>query len=199
LLIGRINLQATCKRNVSSRQDRRCFLGEVNFMLFRIGLAIAGMFILSIANAAIADDAVVQPNPLPLFFQVGVFTRHYKFDPRHDDQNHLVNLEYEIPESTMGKVGATLLGIAVFTNSYHQPCQYVYLGKIWNYNEAIYLKATAGLLHGYKGEFQHNIPANGTGTAPAIIPSLGVRHGRFSIEGIILGKAAFMLAVGARF
>jgi len=38
-------------------------------MLFRIGLAIAGMLILSIANAAIADDAVVQPNPLPLFFR----------------------------------------------------------------------------------------------------------------------------------
>ena len=175
-------------------------------MRFPIGLTLAGVFILSIARVAIAEDAVVQPkdavlqpNPLPLFFQVGVYTHHYKFDVKHEDHNHLINLEYQTAESAVGKGDQTLVGIAVFANSYGQPCQYVYLGKKWIYHETLYLKGTAGLLHGYKGEFRHNIRGNGSGTAPAIIPSLGVQHGRFSIEAVILGRAAFMLAVGARF
>ena len=55
------------------------------------------------------------------------------------------------------------------------------------------------MLHGYKGKYKNNIPFNGLGTAPGIIPAVGVRYGNFRVEGVVLGFSALMVTAGYTF
>ena len=50
-----------------------------------------------------------------------------------------------------------------------------------------------------KANYKNNIPFNGAGVAPAIIPSVGLRYGNFRVEGIVLGFSALMFNVGYTF
>lgn len=92
-----------------------------------------------------------------------------------------------------------LAGAALFENSFGQPTQYVYGGYRFRPLEELqplYLKVTAGLVHGYTGQYQNKIPFNNSGIAPVIIPSVGYCLSRFCSELVIFGAAGALVTFG---
>jgi hypothetical protein len=140
--------------------------------------------------AAPLDPDAIPPNRWHL--QTSLLTHHFHFDAQHNDNQGLVNLEY-------WRADNWLAGAAWFKNSFHQPTQYVYIGKQWrpfDSQPSVYLKLTGGLLHGYKDEFRDKIPLNHSGVAPVLIPAIGYSTRRFSTELILFGTAGIMWNVG---
>lgn len=129
--------------------------------------------------------------------QTSLLTRHFSPDPEHNNQQHLISLELHNPQRW-------LAGAAWFKNSYNQPTWYAYVGRefpLWKVSEEINVRAklTGGLLHGYKDEYRDNIPFNRYGTAPALLPSIGIQWGRFESDLIVFGTAGMMVIGGLRF
>ena len=52
------------------------------------------------------------------------------------------------------------------------------------------------MLHGYKEPYEHKIPFNSSGYAPAILPAAGYCYNRFCSEFIVFGTAGVMLTFG---
>ena len=126
------------------------------------------------------------------YLQTSVYTHHFHVDPRHNDHQKLVDIEYLRADNY-------LAGISWFSNSFGQPSQYFYVGKQWRPFDSqppIYLKLTGGLIHGYKGEFRDKIPFNHSGVAPGLIPSIGYSTKYFATELVIFGTAGIMLTFG---
>ena len=99
--------------------------------------------------------------------------------------------------------GNRFCGLALFRNSFGQPSAYAYVGKQWNHllgNPQLFAKVSAGLIYGYKGKYQHKIPFNDYGIAPAIIPSLGYSFTRNdSAQVMVLGTAGLLFSYGHSF
>ena len=145
------------------------------------------------AGAASAEDGL-QPraDEARWYFQTSVYTKHYHEDPRHNNHQHLLNLERWNAEGNG-------FGIAFFDNSFNQPSQYVYGGKFWRPLDSaplFHFKLTAGLINGYKGEYQNKIPYNGHGIAPAILPAVGFSGERFATEAVLFWNVGAMITVG---
>ncbi|HMN80610.1 MAG TPA: hypothetical protein PKA20_11835 [Burkholderiaceae bacterium] len=123
--------------------------------------------------------------------QTSVYTRHFHPDPQHVNHQRMVNLEYQRDDDWLG-------GVAFFRNSFGQPSQYLYLGKLWRpfSEQAVHVKLTGGLLHGYKDEFRDKIPFNKSGVAPALLPSIGYSTRRFTSELILFGTNGMMFTLG---
>ena len=134
-----------------------------------------------------------------LFFQYAPKTVHFHPSPNHAKWTHLLNAEIRSQYDRVWGADQTLFGVALFDNSFGQFSQYVYWGQKWDLHPNFYAKVTAGLLHGYRGKYRDKIPFNRAGIAPAIIPTLGVRYGNVSIEGILLGGSAAQFAIGYSF
>jgi hypothetical protein len=126
-----------------------------------------------------------------LYLQGGTYA-HYSPSDDYTGSKILISLEAI-------KSNDWLYGLALFDNSYGQFSQYLYIGKAWNYHETFegfHTKLTGGLLHGYRDEYQDNIPFNSLGTAPAIIPSVGYKAGRYGADISMLGFAGLLMTVG---
>ncbi len=134
-----------------------------------------------------------------LFFQYAPKTLHFSPSPNHAKWTNMVNFEIHSKYDRVWGADQTIMGLALFDNSFGQFSQYIYWGQRWDLHPNIYAKVTAGLLHGYKGQYRDKIPFNKVGVAPAIVPSIGLRLGNASIEGILLGGSAFMFAAGYTF
>ena len=92
-----------------------------------------------------------------------------------------------------------LVGASFFDNSFGQSSQYVYAGyrfRPFERLQPLYFKLTAGVVHGYSGEYQDKIPYNSSGVAPAIIPSIGYCFNRYCSELVIFGTAGMLLTFG---
>lgn len=125
-------------------------------------------------------------------FQTSAYTKHFKPDSRHTNQQKALDFEYWAPDRWV--YGATFL-----RNSFDQPTQYLYAGRIWRpfvSDSNVFLKLTGGVLHGYKGEFRDKIPFNRLGYAPGLIPSIGYSWRQVVGEVLLLGGAAVMVSVG---
>ncbi len=126
-----------------------------------------------------------------LYLQGGTYT-HYTASDDYKGSKILISLEAI-------KDNDWLYGLALFDNSFGQFSQYLYLGKKWNYHgafEGFNTKLTAGLLHGYRGKYEDKIPLNNYGTAPALIPSVGYKTGRYGVDVHMLGLSGLLLTVG---
>jgi hypothetical protein len=126
------------------------------------------------------------------YFETSAYTRHYRDDAAHNDHQDAIVVEWNVTEQWL--VGAT-----AFKNSYGQASQYVYGGyrfRPFERLQALYFKLSAGLVHGYHGQYQHKIPLNGSGIAPTIVPSVGYCFNRFCSELVFIGGAGAMLTVG---
>jgi hypothetical protein len=156
----------------------------------RLGLGIA---LMASAGLAAAEDAPPPPeDEARWYFQTSVYTRHYHEDPAHNNHQHLINIE-------RWSAAGNGFGVALFDNSFGQPSQYVYGGKFWRpFGSAplVHVKLTAGLLNGYKGDYQDKIPYNSRGIAPAILPSVGISGERFATEVVLLWNNGAMFTVG---
>ncbi len=121
--------------------------------------------------------------------QTSVYTDHFNTSTPHQKYLNLVGLEWWAP-------GNWLMGAAAFRNSFNQPAQYVYIGKLWrpweNY-PLVHVKLTGGLLHGYKGKYQDRVPLNSeTHIAPLILPSIGLSGNRFTGDLVFFGQGALV-------
>ena len=126
-----------------------------------------------------------------LYLQGGTYI-HYDPDDDHAGSRLFLSLEAVRSDNW-------LYGLALFSNSFNQFSQYLYGGKSWNFPgraENFHVKITAGLIHGYKGEFKDKIPNNNNGIAPAIIPGIGYKKGRFGGDIVVLGIAGLLFTVG---
>lgn len=119
------------------------------------------------------------------------WTYHFNPSDEHVDFNHLVGGELVTRRWTFWGADRAMAGFAAFDNSFGQFSQYAWFGLEWDWARfaggRVFVNATAGLLHGYKDEYQDKIPFNKFGIAPVIIPSLGIRWGRFSVQANLLG------------
>jgi len=129
-----------------------------------------------------------------LTFSAGTYI-HYDPDEDHEGARIFASLEAV-------KANNWSYGLALFNNSFNQFSQYLYGAKTWNFHgrfEGFHAKITAGLIHGYKDEFKDKIPNNDTGIAPAIIPGIGYKKGRFGGDVFILGISGLLFTVGMDF
>ncbi len=133
------------------------------------------------------------------YVQYAPKTLHFNPSPEHAKWTHLVNVEIQSQYDRVWGADHTLMGVALFDNSFGQFSQYVYWGQIWDVHPNVYAKVTAGLLHGYRGKYRDKIPFNRLEVAPAIIPAIGLRIGNATVEGALLGGAAFIVGVGYTF
>ncbi|WP_163559748.1 hypothetical protein [Halomonas sp. NO4] len=129
--------------------------------------------------------------------QTSLYTDHFSPDPEHTNNQQLIGLELHNPDRW-------LAGGARFNNSFDQASLYLYAGRefpLWEPAQSVTLRAklTAGLLHGYRGEYRDNIPLNRYGIAPAVLPTLGVRWHRVESDLILFGTAGAMITAGIRF
>lgn len=128
---------------------------------------------------------------------------HLQHNDAHIRYNHLVAGELLSPRGTLWNAQRSLIGLAVFNNSFGQFSQYAYIGQEWDLSTlgpgTVFVNATLGLLHGYRGEHQGKIPFNDLGVAPVIIPTAGWRHGQTSVSLIMLGTNGFMLGASWTF
>jgi hypothetical protein len=150
-----------------------------------------------------------------LLLQTSVWTRHFNPQPDHTNNQDLINLEWHAPSSTRfawqedsAAVARApwlrdvtwLAGAATFRNSFAQRSTYLYGGGRYDMyasgNTRVYAKVTAGLLHGYRGEYRDKIPLNRLGVAPAVLPAVGVEHRRMNVEMVPFGKSGVMFNVG---
>lgn len=141
--------------------------------------------------AAYADATTSGSN---YYLQAGTYT-HYSSSDEHQGPNILVSLE-------AAKSNNCLYGLALFDNSFGQFSQYLYAGKKWQLHgpfEHFHTKLTAGLIHGYRGEYQDKIPLNDLGVAPVLIPSIGYDYGQYGADIIMLGNSGLLFTVGKHF
>ncbi|MDP1718325.1 MAG: sn-glycerol-3-phosphate transporter [Burkholderiales bacterium] len=127
--------------------------------------------------------------------QTSIYTTHFSSNPEHNNNQNLINLEYQRPDRSV-------FGAAFFDSSFSQPSQYVYYGRIWRPLESaplVHVKLTGGLIHGYKDKYRDKIPLNGSGIAPAIVPMIGLSGKRISGEVVLFGTAGAMVTLGVLF
>jgi len=131
------------------------------------------------------------------YFQTSLYTAHFHPDDEHNNSQKLVYAEWRLPQRWLE--GQVLVGGSYFENSYYQSSQFVFAGLLWRPAESmqeLYLKLAAGVVHGYKGQYQDKIPFNGSGYAPAIVPAVGYCYQRVCSELVLFGTAGAMLTLG---
>lgn len=151
-------------------------------------------------------------------FQVhtSLWTTHFNPKPEHNNTQNLLAFERynasfspEYLEAFQDYMGyaRSFAGAAWFRNSFGQKSVYLYGGirqelHVHSFSQhefSTYAKLTAGLIHGYRGEFRNKIPFNQTGIAPAIIPMVGAQYRSGVAELTLFGASGLMLMVGMTF
>lgn len=127
--------------------------------------------------------------------QTSAYTTHFHNNPEHNNHQHLVNLEYQRSDQWV-------IGASAFDNSFGQPTQYAYIGRLFRPLDSVplvHFKLTGGLIHGYKDQYKDKIPLNSRGVAPVIIPAIGLSGKHLSGEVIFFGLAGLMVTMGVLF
>ena len=159
--------------------------------------AIGCMLALSPCAAGLAHAQVLAEGD-QLRLTYGPWAYHFSHSDEHVRFNHLLGAELLTTRWTFWRADRSTIGLALFDNSFGQFSQYVWFGQEWDIARFaggdVFANVTAGLLHGYKDEYKDKIPFNSAGIAPVIIPSLGVRWGRFSLQATVLGTNGFLFA-----
>ena len=153
------------------------------------------LFILGLFFVPLSSHADLFEPGDSILLQTNLWTTHFDQKDDHSDDQQLINIELD-------KASGWVFGFASFRNSFDQPSQYLYLGHSWTISKTAdlaYFKLTGGLLHGYKDPHENAIPYNDYGTAPAILPSFGIKYKRFQTELMLFGAAGLMVTVGVNF
>lgn len=116
-------------------------------------------------------------------------TWHFRYNPEH---RHVWALALE-----RQRLDGWLLGASRFNNSFGQPSAYFYVGRRWPglWGQApLYGQVSAGMLYGYRGQFQSKVPLNYNGFSPGALVTLGWQFNRnASAAAHLLGDAGLML------
>jgi hypothetical protein len=127
---------------------------------------------------------------------VSPYTIH--FNPS-DEHKYVwgVGVEYQRPDRW-------LFGAVYFSNSFGQPSGYVYVGQRW-YDlvpdlPKLFFQWSAGLLYGYKGEYEDKVPFNQDGFSPGALIAVGWQFTpQVSASALLLGNAGLMLQLSYDF
>lgn len=171
-----------------------------------------GIYALLIGYFAIASVEAAENDDFRFQLQTSLWTTHFNPKPEHNNDQNLVGIEFygkRLPPSRYQRYNDAfnyarpLAGAAWFRNSYGQKTLYAYGGVRQNLirygGVQTYGKLTAGLIHGYRGEYQDKIPFNQLGIAPAVLPMLGAQYQRSFAELTLFGVSGVMLTVGLTF
>ena len=127
----------------------------------------------------------------------GPWAYHFSNSPEHVRFNHLLGGELLTTRWRFLGADRAMVGFAAFDNSFGQFSKYLWFGQEWDWTRFaggdVFVNVTGGLLKGYRGEYRDKIPFNSSGIAPVILPSLGVRWGRFSLQATVLGTNGFLI------
>ena len=135
-------------------------------------------------------DVFTEDDHLQLYF--GPYLIHYDYSPEHNDYPWFTGVEWE--SGSRWEVGA-----AFFENSFYQPCGYVYGGKRFIYgseDDHLFARITLGAILGYTKPFDKKIPVNANGIGLGIIPAVGYKYKRTSMQCAFLGLSGLMFTVG---
>ena len=163
-------------------------------------LIAAWLALFSVPGALAQDDPDGPPPPdngwtiEDWYLFTSVYTKHWDPDPDHVNNQKMLGVEMQMENNWV-------FGFAHFDNSFGQPSQYLYAGKMWSLfgHKHFYWKLTGGLLHGYKEPYEDKIPLNDLGIAPAILPTIGFRYKWFVTEVNFAGTAAVTVTAGVAF
>ena len=153
----------------------------------------AAPLFLVLALFLVTTPAVAWQEGDKLHLQFGAYT-HFGGDDNEDYEGPPIVGNFEL-----NKESNWLFGLTLFNNSFGQFSQYLYVGKKWQLPklyEHLHVKLTGGLLHGYVDEYEDKVPFNNNGFSPGIVPSVGVKKGRWAFDMMALGGAGLLFAVG---
>lgn len=92
-----------------------------------------------------------------------------------------------------------LTGASFFTNSFGQPSGYVYVGQrigLPYHPKQLFAQWTAGLMYGYRGDYEDKVPFNNNGFSPGAVVALGWAFDeRSSAQINLLGGAGLMFQI----
>jgi hypothetical protein len=116
------------------------------------------------------------------------YTIHYSHDPNHRPV-WMLGFERE-------RLDGLLWGATYFSNSFGQPSAMVYGGqRLYDFSPypQLFAQWTAGVMYGYKGEYQDKVPFNHRGFSPGVVLALGWQFTpRYSLQANVLGNSALM-------
>jgi hypothetical protein len=158
----------------------------------RLG-AIAALASVAAAHAAADADGLLGPGHWRLVMSPGMV--HANPSDEHE-WVWAVGVERQ-------RVDRWLFGASYFSNSFGQPSGYLYVGQryeqLWQ-QPSLFFQWSAGLLYGYRGEYEGKVPFNMNGFSPGAVFSLGWQlDPRFSAQLNLLGDAGFMLQLSYDF
>ncbi len=144
-------------------------------------------------SVAYAQEPSSEKSPVinKVYLQGGGYF-HFTYDEDHTDAPWFVGVEIDRSDQW-------LYGLSLFNNSFGQFSQYIYGGykfKFKNKFENFHAKISAGIIHGYKDEYQDKIPFNNSGFAPAIVPGLGWKKDKLGIDAYLLGNSGLLFTIG---
>ena len=158
--------------------------------------ALAGALAAGFAGSPAHAQLLAPGDQLRLTY--GPWAYHFSHSAEHVRFNHLAGVELVSNRWTFWQADRSVVGVALFDNSFGQFSQYAWFGQEWDWAKFAggdaFVTVTAGLLHGYRDQHRDKIPFNSAGIAPVIIPSVGVRWGRFSLQATVLGTNGFLFA-----
>ena len=131
------------------------------------------------------------------FLQTSFYSRHWSNNARHNNDQELIGLEYHLTDSS-------LYGLALFNNSFSQPCFYIYTGKTYSWKQyhqfKLTKKITFGIIHGYDDENgKYDGFLNKVGTFPAIVPGIGIEYKGIELDIAPFASAGFIINMGVKF
>ncbi len=122
-------------------------------------------------------------------FVVSPFSLHFR---RSDEHRYVWAIGMEKQRSD-----DWIAGFSFFSNSFGQPSSYAYMGKRFPSlfdQPQLFGQLSAGLMYGYRGKFQHKVPANYKGFSPGALLSMGWQFTpSVAVTGHLLGDAGMML------
>ena len=133
----------------------------------------------------------------PGVWRLGVapFSHHYRYSAEHR-YVWAVAGEWQTPDDW-------LAGASYFRNSFGQPSAYLYAGKRFPgllEQPALFAQVSAGLLYGYRGQYQRKVPLNYNGFSPGALVSMGWQFDKTSSVTLhLLGDAGFMVQLAYDF
>jgi hypothetical protein len=158
-----------------------------------LALAIAAV---AAASAAEADEAAEAAEAQGEWrFAVAPFAVHWRYSPEHKPVWAL-GIERERADGMFG-------GISYFSNSFGQDSSYAYIGQRYlglGGRQEAYFLWSAGLLYGYRGQYEDKVPLNHNGFSPGALVALGWMIDRNASAQInVLGDAGVMLQLNYAF
>jgi hypothetical protein len=161
-----------------------------------LGRVTAAVALSLAALAPLGSSAQLLAEGDQLRLSYGPWAYHFDHSDEHVRFNHLLGIELLTTRWTFWKADRAMIGFAAFDNSFGQFSQYGWYGLEWDLTRFaggdVYVNVTAGLLHGYRDEHRDKIPFNSAGIAPVVIPSAGIRWGRFALFATVLGTNGFL-------